>query len=415
MQVTKKQLNKFLNTRDFFKLFRESGQLPATSWLFVTHNRCPFAEPRKNPLIWAFQTLLNNRLYKVDDFVVVDDCSHDYTKSSIDWLRYKYNIKIKYIKNKKRISCSSSRKIGLEYTKNNLVFMGDDDCLYSSYFLVGSILTYQMLKKQKFKEKIAVINLPAYEKRFYPDSTVERKKIGKVMLEQNFFYHEFDKFPLEYISSPRYLDKYKLILQPIKVDTFKGVNLCDKELILSVGNYLDLAMWPSSYSEHIELSYKLQNRGFSIYHQPDPKISSLHLKYGNITRDKFDRRFYHKKISGLHYSLGQMVDLSQKKNINTGARLADELFHIIEVGSFFSFYLKISKKLGLKFAKKQYRLFVQQGKVFSSTPASFINDRSEREKIFFAGIKKGLVATEMQTGRNYQRLWGIITNELVRK
>ena len=167
MYIKKKQLNKFLNNRSFLKLYKDSKQLPAASWLFVTRNRCPFFDPQKNPLTWSFQTLLNNHLYQVEDFVVVDDCSDDYTKATIDWLCHRYGIKIKYIKSNKRLGCSGSRKIGLGYTKNNLVFMGDDDCLYSKYFLLGSILTYQMLKEQKPGKKIAVINFPVYEKSIY--------------------------------------------------------------------------------------------------------------------------------------------------------------------------------------------------------------------------------------------------------
>lgn len=277
---------------------------------------------------------------------------------------------------------------------------------------MGAVITYQILKKQKPKEKIAVINFPVYEKRFYPESTAKIKDIGKVILNKTFFYHEFDKFPEEYLKNPRYLDRYNLILQPFKVGTFKGVNLCNKKLILEAGNYPDLSMWSSSYSEHIELSHKLQKNGFSMYHQADPKISCLHLKYGNITRDKFDKRFYYNKVRGLKYNLGQMVDLSQRKNIDTGARLSDDLFHIIEIGSFFSFYLKISDKLGLKFAKDQYQRFVRQGKVFSTTPYSRIKDKKKRKEIFFTGIKKGIEATEAQTHRNYQELWFKIVKEI---
>jgi len=415
MRITKRQLHNFLSTKNFSKLIQDNEPLPAVSWLFVTHNRCPWADPEKNPLVLAFQTLLNNHFYQVNDFVVVDDFSNDYTKASIDWLSQRYAIKIRYIKNKRRLSCSGSRKVGLKYVQNNLVFMGDDDCLYSEYFLAGSILTYQLLTRQKPQEKIAVINFPVYEKRFYPQATIEQKQCGRVKLEQTFFYHEFDHFPAEYLEAPRYLDKSKTILRPFLVDTFKGVNLCDKRLILQSGNYVDLSMWPSSYSEHIELSYKLQQLGCSIYHQPDPRISCLHLKYGNLTRDKFDRRFERQQIAGLKYRLGTIIDWSQQKIVDTGARLADDSFYIAEVGSFFSFYLKISDRLGLKFARNQYELFVAKGLVFSTTPLTIIKSKQIRKKLFLIGIKEGIKATELQTGHNYQGIWQQIVNEIANK
>lgn len=415
MHITKQQLHNFLNTKNLSKLVQGNGPLPTASWIFVTHNRCPWSDPEKNPLTWSFQTLLNNRFYQINDFVVIDDFSNDYTKASIDWLSQRYGIRIKYIKNKRRLSCSASRKIGLEQVRNNLVFMGDDDCLYSEYFLAGSILTHKILTRQKPQEKIAVINFPVYEKRFYPQETTKQEQCGRVKLEQTFFYHEFDCFPIEYLETPLYLDKNETILQPFLVDTFKGVNLCDKKLILQSGNYTDLSMWPSSYSEHIELSYKLQQSGCSIYHQPDPKISCLHLKYGNLTRDKFDQRFRRKQVAGLKYKLGTIVDWSQRKIIDTGARLTDDSFYIAEIGSFFSFYLKISDQLGLKFARNQYELFVNKGLVFSTTPLTIIKSRPTRKKLFLVGIEKGIKATELQTGHDYQKIWQQIIEEIANK
>lgn len=410
--INVKNLSKFLNNNNFFKLTKEINKLPTSSWLFVTRNRCPFADPEKNPLIWSFQTLINNKFYQINNFVVIDDHSNDYTKECIDWLQKRYNIKIKYIRNKKRLGCSASRSIGLKHAKNNLVFMGDDDCLYSQYFLVGALFTYQMLQYQNSNEKIAVINFPVYEKSFYPRQTVERERIGKVILSKTFFYHEFDRFPQEYIQSPQYLDKHNLILKPFRVGTFSGVNLSDKKLILQAGNYLDLSMWSSSYSEHIELSYQLQKRGFAIYHQPDPKISCLHLKYGNKTRDQFDKRFYYKKILGLKYNLGQIIDFAERKRRDTGERLSEGVFHIIEIGSFFSFYLKISENLGLRFAKNQYKIFVEDGKVFSTTPLHIIKNKAKRRSVFLEGIKRGIIVTEKQTHKSYHKIWQRILDEL---
>jgi hypothetical protein len=85
------------------------------------------------------------------------------------------------------------------------------------------------------------------------------------------------------------------------------------------------------------------------------------------------------------------------------------------VGSFFSFYLKISIKLGLEFARNQYKIFVEEAKVFSTTPLKIIKDKQKRRSIFFVGIKKGIKATEIQTGKNYQKVWETITKELANK
>src|SRR3989339_569851 len=99
MKITKKQINKFLSNNNFGVLDSKIKKLPQASFLFVTFNRCPHSNFRKNPLVWSFQTLLANKICKINDFVVIDDNSTDYTRQSIKWIEKNYNIKINYKKN----------------------------------------------------------------------------------------------------------------------------------------------------------------------------------------------------------------------------------------------------------------------------------------------------------------------------
>lgn len=412
MELEYKKVEKFLNNNDLAKLNREIAVLPKASFLFVTYNRCPYQQFKRNPLVWAFQTLVNNSHQLISDFVIVDDASTDYTQVCIKWLRKTYNISITYVGNKVHKEYSYNRRKGIKYVKNRLVFMGDDDCLYSKYFIVGSLLTYQYLQQKHPKERIAVINLPVYEKQLYPTEVITKKKIGRVYWKKTFFYHEFDKFPVEFLKNPKYLDRNNILLKPFKVQTFKGVNLCDKELILQAGNYLDLSMWKFGYSEHIELSVKLNELNFKIYHQADPKVSCLHLKYGNKTRDVFNKLLGNTHISGLSYNLGQIIKFSEKRKVDTGSRIDDYNFHVIEIGTFLSLYLKLSYKLGIKFAKDQYKRFVIDGRVFSTTPSEIIKDQEVREKIFWEGIEKGIDATQTQTKEKYPEFMSYLKQNL---
>ncbi len=412
MRLTKKQIFLFTKNDNFELLMPVIKKLPPASFLFVTYNRCPHNNFQNNPLTWAFQTLLANKFCQIDEFLVVDDNSTDYTKQNINWLKQKYNINIKYIKNKKHKEYSYSRLRGLKHVKNKLVFMGDDDCLYNLYFIAGSLITYYLLK-HKFKIKnLAVINLPVYEKSIVPQKTIEAKKIGKILLKKTFFYHNFDKLPHDYLVSPKYLDKSKIILMPLKVDTFSGVNLCDRSLILKAGNYSDLSMWKNGYSEHIELSHRLLKNNFFIYHQPDPKVGCLHLKYGAKSKNKFDNLYRQSRFIGLKYKLSKLVKASLKQNFNTGARCDNYIFHFVEIGTLFSFYLKISKKIGIKFAKKEYCNFVEKGLVFSTTTSSIVKSKEKRREIWLKAIKMGCLATQKQTGKNYSDIYKKIINDL---
>lgn len=411
MNTTKRIIEVFLS-KDVKDLLKIADELPKASFLFVTYNRCPFSDFEKNPLTWAFQTLLSNNHYElVNDFVVIDDGSSDFTYENIKWLENKYGIKINYNKNKVHKELSYSRRIGIRRTKNNLVFMGDDDCLYSKYFIMGGLATYQLLKNKKPSENISVINFPAYERSNIPRETVPIDQIGKIVYDKTFFYHNFDKMPVEYLNSPRFIDRDYGILKPLKVDTFAGVNLCDKRLIINAGNYLDLSDWGSGYSEHIELSRLLNKNDFSIYHQPDPRISCIHLKYGANSRDKFDKRLSKVMVEGTMYRLGEIIELSKIENFNTGARHSNKDFHIIEIGSLFSFYLKISEELGERFAIKEYTNFVEKGLVFSTTPSGVIKSKNERKKIWREAIQRGCSITEKQTKIDYSNIFNHILNE----
>jgi len=285
--ISRSKLNKFLKPINFAGYEREMESMPKSSFLFVTYNRCPYKNFDRNPLVWAFQSLINNRRYEINDYVVIDDCSTDYTRDCIRWLSKKYDIKIRYFKNRRKKEYSHNRRMGIYKTKNNLVFMGDDDCIYAPEFLAGSMLTHYLLEKNLGKSKIAVINLPAYEKSIYPKKSVQLADIGKVFLKKTYFRHEFDKFPKEYLRHPRYINKKGDILEPIEVDTFKGVNLCNKTLILNCGNYMDLSEWNYGYSEHIELSRRINTMGYLIFHQPDPRISCIHLQFGKNKQKTF--------------------------------------------------------------------------------------------------------------------------------
>lgn len=281
--------------------------------------------------------------------------------------------------------------------------MGDDDCLFSPYFLYGSILTYNQLSKNY--SNIAVLNLNVYEKNTKPLYSMDIEKIGKMFWEWPGFLHNFEYFPNEYLENPLYLIEDNNLLMPLEVDTFKGVNLTNKKLVLQSGGYLDLSDWKYGYSEHLELSYNIQKNGYKIFHQSDPKIYSIHLKYGGKSGDKCDKRSSAKKIVGTSFSLGELINLSEKTRYNSGTRSKTDDFHIVEIGSFFSFYLKISTELGIKFALRMFDIFVKEGIVFSTTPSKRIIDLHEREKIWKKAIAMGIEISEKQTQNDYASLY----------
>src|SRR5690349_3269697 len=161
MRPGKKALSEFIAPRLFIPP-TEKALLPKCSFLFVTYNRCPHRDPSLNPLVWAIQTLMVNRNYHPDEIIIVDDCSNDHTYDSFLWLKERYDIPLRYRRNEVHRDLSYSRNIGLGECRNDLVFMGDDDCLFSEDFLAGSMLSFAGVKSQV--DTLAVLNLNVFEK-----------------------------------------------------------------------------------------------------------------------------------------------------------------------------------------------------------------------------------------------------------
>lgn len=408
MRCSKSLLAPFLKGGIFSK--HDVQCFPKVSFLFVTYNRCPFADYQKNPLTWAVQSLLAGRYVRPDEFIFVDDCSTDYTADTIRWLQKEYDLSVIYTRNKTHKEFSYNRAQGVLLSSHDLIFMGDDDCLFSPLFVAGSLFSFTRLKKQV--SNLGLLNLNVYDKNTYPLRTLPLSEIGRIDYEKTFFYHGFDSFPEPYLTRPVYLDKVQNVLMPLQVDTFKGVNLVSRKWLLKAGNYLDLSLWPYGYSEHIELARQMARAGVAIYHQPDPKIYATHLKYGSKSMDRYDGRCRSYHVPGTRFTLGQLINMSEEKRMNTGSRCSPELFHEVEIGTLFSFYLKVSEAAGIRFAVKEYHQFVDKNLVFSTTPIYRIQDKKERAAIWEKGIRKGIEVSMKQTGKDFSSVWDEIRRSL---
>lgn len=409
MRLTKETLASFTNLSQMEALMQEAHTLPKSSFLFVTYNRCPHDDFTLNPLAWAVQSLAAGRHEALGQILIVDDGSTDHTAACVAWLQSRCPIPITYHRNSEHRELSHCRAEGLKLAHYPLVFLGDDDCVYSEYFVPGALFTYQFLSAQY--EHIAVINLNAYEKCSYPRVAAPKATIGFTQYEQARFSQNFNAFPQEYLSAPQWLHAPSQLLQPLETGIFRGVNLCNARLVIDAGNYTDLSMWKYGYSEHLELSRKLQDRGYRMFHQPDPRIYAIHLNYGGRSKEEACADALDMEIAGTGHSLRTLVEWSEVKRLQSGTRSSTKDFHFTEIGTLFSFYLKLSSDLGVSFAVREYRHFVEEGLVLSSTPTEKITDRGQREAIWKEAIRAGISASERQTGKTYNHLTELIFSE----
>jgi len=396
-----------LNELKIIRKMYRTDKFSKTTFIMVTYNRCPYQSPKENPLIWALQTLVYSELLKIDKFVIVNDCFTDYTEESLKWFEREYCVNLRYIKNNQRRGCSYSRKIGIENCGDDLFFLGDDDCLFKPYFILGSLITFKKLEKQ-FGNRLAVLSFPVFERVVGYTKTLSINYIGQTAFDTQWFYHNFDKFPQEYDvagkEKTKYLGKDVIILEPFEITTFKGVTLCSRKAVLDAGNFLDLSMWENDYSEHIELSYKLQKKGYLMFHQPDPRISAIHLKFGSPYSKIIPEKYFRIYFEGVEHSLGDLIKLSAIKNTKTGCRVSDDIFSICEIGSLFSFYLKMSEGYAFKHAIRELKDFAFKNKLGKK-------EKQKRYLIWKEAILKAILITEKQVGKNYQQICRSIIKE----
>jgi hypothetical protein len=372
-------LNK--NERDKIQI----SKLPNASFLFVTRNRCPNSDFKKNPLTWAFETLLANPLsFKITDWVVICDGSHDHTKQNMNWLSKKHNIVIRTRYYVKRKGCSYRRSQGIKLLTNDLFFMGDDDCLYREDFIGGSLAAWYDLSRND--SRIAVLAQPVLEMRTAFDGMIQRSEIGQIDLKKAWFYHNFDKVAL--------LGE-KLVKKPFRIQIFKGVTLGSKSAFLAAGNFFDLSSWDNDYSEHLEMSHQLNQVGNTMYYLPNICMSATHIQWGADHKilSKLDRSTI---FSGMTQTLAE-IETASRQSVPSGCRISSKNFIINRIGSLLSFYIKVSPASAFKYAIMEYKSAVNNKQIIG-TPSDIAQlSIKQRLTLWKKGVRAALVNAQNST------------------
>lgn len=377
--------------------------LPDASFLFVTRNRCPNKDFNKNPLTWAFQTLLANTLSnKITEWLVISDGSSDYTKENLKWLSKKYNIviKTKYYRNRK--GCSYRRRQGIELLKNQLFFMGDDDCLFRRDFIKRSLQTWSRLSRKY--NKLAVIALPVLEMRTTFDGKINKSKVGLIDFKKAWFYHNFNK---------KVIVNNKTIQNPFRIYTFAGVSLGSRTAFVDSGNFPDLSLLGNDYSEHLEVSYLLDQHGYSMYYLPDISASVTHIKWGS-ERKILPNKEKNIIFPGITQTLAEIEEKS-KCSGHSGCRVSSEEFIINRIGSFLSFYVRINRESAYMYALHEFKSIINDDFIID-TPEDIANLSLEKRLCLWkTGIHRGLDYAKKISGCSYRSWYNKLINKVKRE
>lgn len=385
-----------LQNQDFFIRDEVSIVIP-------TRNRCPYSlkEINKNPLVWCIKSLQNQKMVKIEEIIINDDCSDDHTKEVVSFLTKTSKLKIIYLRNPKRLGYSITKNIGVSFTKSKFVALIDDDLIFKELFLFGGLYSLLGLKE---KAKIGVIILPCYYRTFQPIFTVSKGSIGQFDFTTSLFKTNFHCFVEEYLNTPIYLEKKYKILRPVEVHITHGSMIVTRDSFHEVGGFPTVKFWKNYYAENFELGYRFNQKGYKVFYNPDPKFAACHLKYGTRGRFKVESNEQNAKLEYLPYTLGEIIRISSVERQTTGARTTLEEFMDMEIGTIFFFLIDKDQTGAVNWLRREYSDFVVKNIVYSQSFCQKKLNFQKRKAIFTKAAKKALGIAHMYFGKNYPRV-----------
>lgn len=330
-------------------------------YIVPTYNRCPFPDPKKNPLTWCIMSLLNQKDCCIRKIILVNDFSDDYTTKTVQYLNMKNNtnIKIHIVDNSSRQGNIISKNIGLNYSLSQLVGFADDDTVYSSHFTYAATSIFEEYKHMN----IGAISLPIYVRNIKPLHFKDIHSIGHFNLKEGTWCSNFDCYPKEYVSHPKLLNNKDIIL-PFEINLLNCTSIISRKALLSVNGWPDEK--PFNHMESYILGNRLINKGYIFLHSPDPRYGLIHLKFGAICdstlQENLDSNI---EINGI--DLNEMIRLSMKKRTNTGLRMEIDEYYYFENYSIAYFLFPITITGSFNFLERSFKFFVILNEPFSKT------------------------------------------------
>ena len=356
----------------------DSHDLPSVSVIIPTFNRSPNPlEKDSNPLGWCLESLLAQKGEVLDEIVIVDDGSVDYTRGLVEHFSNITPTNIVYLRNNENKGVPFSINRGIKKSRNNLLMFVDDDCIFSKYMLFGANYTLN-----KLENKVAALQLPVYHRKIFP-RPLDMNKIGILDLEKGIMDGNYDGFPIEYAEDLEnsFIDKELKIIKPFEIKNIGGIVLSKKEALEEAGLFPEFFTWKNNYRIESYLSMALSDLGYTLFFTPDPKFHCIHLKYGaHSTQDN------HKKINPV---LRRLISQSNITRENTGCRVdPEEWFFDRIISTYVTLGIK-SREAADRYVEETRKIFVEENGLGVSGVGTKIKDKSERNRIFEKAVREG--------------------------
>lgn len=397
---------------DNFKLPYDKLDVSA---VIATYNRCPYKpgtlKENRNPLVWSIKSCLYQKP-QIKEIIIVDDNSNDYTEEVVKAYKEiieKEDIKLIYVKNKKKLGPGIARNIGSKKSNSKYLYFLDDDAFIPPYAVFGSVFTVDKLSEKGIR--VGAINLPTYQRASIPSKAVGKSEIGDLDFVKGIFKTNKGAFPSEYFdydANEKFLDAELHILKPFSI-----LNLNTTSLLCLRGAFEEVQGFREHYlnrGEDREFGCRIVENGYSIYFQPDIKFHCVHGSYGLDLEKEFEGNDWFKKLDRT-ISLKKAMKICDDPKEDSGTRV-DPLEYVYQtmIADFFLTYQR-NKKGAINWIKRMYKRFVKEAdENFLGNNSIDLPNEKEREKLLNEVIYDGLSLIKKEEKGNIKKI-----NQTLRK
>jgi len=395
---------------DYLDKFKLPYDKLDVSVVIITYNRCPYKpgtlKEDNNPLTWSIKTALLQKP-PIKEIIIADDKSNDYTENIVKkyqkYAQEKDLPKITYIKTKQRKGISAIRNIGAKQASGKYIMFIDDDCFISPYTIFGAVYTFEELEKKGIK--LGAVNIPTYNRSTLPSKVSPKKEIGLLDFIKGIHKSNKDAFPEEYLkpefNSQKFLNSELQILNPFQILNLNTIALISKKVFEEVGGFPEHLL---KRMEDREFGCRINENGYSIYFQPDPKFHCVHGAYGLKTGKKFIGIDWFKKLDKV-ISLKKAMQICDNPQENTGARINPKEYIYESILTFFCLVYDRNKNGAIKWIKKAYDEFVKEGKtgLFGNENIP-VPSENERKEMWVKSLNEGLKFIREKEKRDLKKI-----------
>jgi hypothetical protein len=353
------------------------------SALIATYNRCPFGATGRmahNPLAVTLTTLLADEA--VTEVVVVDDGSTDASGPVLDAFARRFGPRLRATRLDRHRGAAAARNAALRLARHRTVLVLDDDMVVAPGSVAAAAAQFAALCRAD--PRAGALTLPYYTRRGSPRTAVPAASFGNLDLDNGYFTSNFDCYPAERLAVPAFDDTG--LVSPLRTSMVSGFCLLAAGAVADVGGYADLTGWTTSYSDHLTLAADLTAAGWHLYHNPDPRLAAIHLKFGARGRYAVGAGEYRRPIPALRRSLGSLIEMAADPRVDTGCRTTDDGFAEEMIGLFFACYATRSRTGGRAWATRSYRDYVCDGVLYTDAYAP-----AEGRRVRVEQWRRGLV------------------------